>query len=266
MYNRIAINIPSRGRSQTKLPKFLHSVCGTVSTPDHIYVRLVSHLKDPSTAKVATEILNSYGVQHEIILENLPYCHIATYFNMCYEKSRHNDESMVESMLGDDMVFITHNWDLRLLRAINDADGVGLFYCGGDERFDDALCVNAFLTRKFVSMCGCRFMCPRFAGNGIDIVWQTACDAVGLSYYLSDTVINHEQCTRANVGEDETYSRYRMYSKRSWRKNQMHEEPEARKIVKSLAKHGYPQVHPLERFPVCRGKAGRHIIVSGPTE
>jgi|GEM_PF-2547588 len=264
MYNRISINLPTMGRAETKLPKFLHSLCGTVSTPDHIYVKLLVNLKDKASEDVGTEILESYGVKYQVLRENLPYCHIATYFNQCYYDGL-KDDMMVESMLGDDHVFITKGWDKRLLRAINDADGVGLFYCGGDERFDDALCVNAFLTRKFVTLCGCRFMCPLFPANGIDVVWQTACDAMGLSYYLSDTVIQHEQCTRASIGEDDTYRKYRMYSKRLWRKNQVREDSEARKIVESLKRHGYQEQYPMNKI-VQRNKPGRHIIVSGPID
>ena len=257
-WNKVVINLPSYGRATTKLPKMLKSAFETVSDPNNIELVLIHNpIKDPDTISVANQLCGEYGVVLTSVVENMARPHLSLYFNMAY-KQQDQDPRRAQGYYGDDMLFCTPGWDERVLWAIAKKEGIGVFYCAGDDRFGDALCVNMVLTRKFVRMCSNWFMCPKFPANGSDMVWQLAADATNLDMYIDDVVILHEQCSRAHLGWDETYHRL-FPARRQAIRDKMYEKSYAQKLVQRLNVHGFGDgrkaVHNLHRV-----RPGRHYI------
>jgi hypothetical protein len=237
MWNKIGIYLPTYKRSTTKLPIHLQSVFDTVSNLENIYYIFVVNELDEETTKFLKNYMKD-KCTYEIIFEKLKAPHLAKFFNMAYYKAKNQSENMLASMIGDDMIFETKNWDKILLNVVNQLNGEGIFYCAGDERLNAGLCVNLFLTRKFVNICECQFMCEEFPANGIDMIWQMVADVTGLGVYIQDIIIKHQQCSRADVGWDETFTRLKSSRDEAIAKAKL-EIIEADKIINTLIKHGF---------------------------
>lgn len=218
------------------------------------------HGVDPATHVIIQRLCGELGVAYEKIIDKISTPNLARYYNRCYMEAHHQNPGTVVSMVGDDMVFRTHGWEVRLLEAIERFKGIGVFYCAGDERFDDALCVNGFWTRQFVDQCGgwperewpgwvgkynlqwgeAPFMCPVFPANGIDVVWQLIGDATETSRYLADVIIKHNQWSRPEVGQDETsvlLSGARKATTRKLRRDEVDVEA-ANSVIRRLHEYG----------------------------
>lgn len=256
-WNRVGIFLPTYGRSDTKLPKCLKSAFETVRNPKDIYCVFVVNFHDKGSKEVAKALCDEFGIEHEFVLENLQRPHLAKFFNQCFTRAANRDPQMIVSMTGDDFVYCTPGWERRIIDEVNAHNGVGLFYCAGDERFSDALCVNAFMTRKFVQMCSCQFMCEFFQANSIDVIWQKAAEAADLDYYLEDVVILHEQCSRLHIGFDATYERLKG-SRNQAIKNRHHEPRYINDIVRALKRSGLP-THPWAHHMEVH-RPGRHYL------
>lgn len=262
-YNRICLMLPTYGRARTMLPRFLNSAINNIHKPEQVCFQFVVNKSDYDTIATIGEVLvgSSIEIDFNIMSENLPKPNLSVYFNMAYTSGKFRDVGTVASMVGDDMEFITADWDSIILDAINQKDGQGIFYCSGDERFIDGLCVNAFITRQFVERCRCKFMCDQFPANGIDKVWQIVADSMGCGYYIDDVTILHHQCSRPGNKFDETYERLAPMRKLAI-KNSHREKQAANRIIKNLVGSGMSLVNPPVEH-IQHGLIGRQWFSSG---
>jgi len=208
MYDKIVLMCPTYKRSKTLLPKFISSAINTADLKDSLQFCFCVNGTDADTI----EFLNGYdfcGYDYEIILENTRQPNLAKYFNMMYERSMFSScKETVVTMLGDDMEFITNGWDKKILDSVNDNNGIGVFYCDDDYIAHESLCVNLFVTKKFVECCCSKFMDERFAADMIDVVWYNAGFFSNTLRYLGDVKIRHNHNTRLDRSKfDETFNR-----------------------------------------------------------
>lgn len=245
------------------LPRFLNSAIKNIHKPEQVCFQFVVNKSDYDTVATIGEIMVGCrdGVDFNLLLESLPKPNLSAYFNMAYTSGKFRDAGTVASMVGDDMEFDTAGWDSIILDAINKKDGQGVFYCSGDERFVDGLCVNAFITRPFIDRCRCKFMCDQFPANGIDKVWQIVADSMGCGYYIDDVTILHHQCSRPGNKFDETYERLAPMRKLAI-KNSHREKQAANRIIKNLIGSGMSLINPPVEH-IQHGLVGRQWYCGG---
>jgi hypothetical protein len=291
-WNKIALYLPTYRRSDKKLPEHLESFVKNASDRKNIYYIFViqrhqnKRFDDYESEALCKRMMGEYGVNFEIIHDVNPNPSLARFYNRCYLEAKNKDEAMLVSMVGDDMLCRSMDWDARILETVNKTGGMGVYYTAGDERFDDALCVNAFMTRQWVDLCGgwvpkehsrwrhvygfsafAPFMCPAFDANGIDIVWQRIADHVGRAYYLPDVQIQHEQWSRSHIGEDETSKRLGTHRKEATRRTNSRHRPHvegADVIVNRLHRAGIGPGGTTDKLNgIIKGRSGRYWCYKG---
>ncbi len=207
-YKKINLMLPTYGRSDTMLPRFIASAISKVSDPENICFTFCVNKSDKNTIDFIKDRLRGGEVDYHIIYEELPRPHLAKYFNKMYKETRFKHASTIISMLGDDMEFLTDGYDLLILKAVNDCDGLGLIFGDDCYSWHEKLCVNLFTSRRFVDMLKpLPFMCEFYSRDQIDIVWRDVTMQMGLYIYVSSLKIKHHHCTRPDVGKDATYIR-----------------------------------------------------------
>jgi len=241
-WNKICIMLPTYGRSDMMLPRFINSVIDNADSREQFAICCLVNHKDAATLKYLKDRLKGYD--HQIMFENLPSPSLSHYFNTLYYSSTYTAPNIVASMVGDDMEITTKGWDTRILAAVNKYEGMGVFYCAGDDRFNAGLCVNVFLTRQWVEITGQKFMAEKFHGNGIDMVHQLSADATGFGRYLTDVIILHHQWSRKHIGHDETSKRLDPMRKKAIR-DKRYEVIYAKRMVDSIRHHFNIDVAPV---------------------
>jgi hypothetical protein len=195
VWDKICIMLPTYGRSDTLLPKFLSSCIQTAGNLKNIRFAFCVNGNDTETIRyIKTHNIYGTGVC-KIVLENLPTPNLAKYFNMLYEASASFGSDCLVSQLGDDMVFNTPGWDIKLLEAVNNYDGIGIFWMNDDYIAHERCAVNLFLTRKMVEATEKPFMCEEFAADFIDYIWTRIGKLTRTSHYFPDIIIKHNHNT-----------------------------------------------------------------------
>ena len=214
-YNRICCMIPTYGRSNTLFPVCLKTAIETSSSPSSVCFALCINVRDVETQ----EFLAAYdwrGHDWETFEENLPSPNLATYFNMLFDKTKTKPErGTLVTMLGDDMEFLTPNWDKLILDAVNAYKGVGVFWANDDYIARERCPVNLFLARDFVDATEHPFMCESFDAEMIDYIWGKVGKYTKTSHFLPDVHIKHNHNTRKQRSEwDDTFKRLNVIQER----------------------------------------------------
>jgi hypothetical protein len=200
--------LPTYGRSaaDSHLPKFITTALTNVSNLNNIAFTFCVNKRDTATINFINGRLREVAVDFEIIIEELPRPHLAKYFNMMYDQTKFNDESTLVSMLGDDMEFLTDSYDLLILNAANECDGLGLIFGDDCLWWHEQLCVNFFTSRRLVELIKPNpFMCELFPRDQIDIVWRDIAQQLGVYIYISSLKIRHNHSTAPGNTKDATF-------------------------------------------------------------
>lgn len=191
MYNRINLMLPTYKRvANGKLPKFISSACEMCDDPRQIVFTFLVNEDDNETLDYLKSLITPCSFQF-LITPIIDKPHLGRYFNQIYNETRFNDEWTLASMVGDDMVFLTRGYDTQILSAANRTNGVGIIYCDDDHAQHEKLCVNMFVSRKYVSGTGLPFM-PDFRGDCLDNYWMEIGRAYGGCHYFNNVKIKHE--------------------------------------------------------------------------
>jgi len=226
---------PSYGRSHNHLPNFIQSAIDTASDPARVHFAFLVNSGDQQT-KDFIQNFNFAGHQWEMIEEGLPAPHLAKYYNMLYAMTNTRDEAgTVVSMCGDDFIFRTKNWDKALLDSINHYEGIGCFYCNDDFIGREKLCVNLFLTRKFITLTEHPFMCELYPAEFIDFIWTEVGRFTKTLHFLADVHIFHDHGSK---NPDSTYNRLQPFRKEGWRIGKAKAKEIAFEIAQVLLKKG----------------------------
>jgi hypothetical protein len=206
-YDRVCLMLPTYGRSQTLLPKFVDSAIKTASSQKTVCFAFCANKRDTATLEYL-RTKDFQGHDHEVVVEDLPRPDLSVYFNMLYDQTKTRSEpGTLVSMVGDDMVFETHGWDATLLGQANHYEGVGVFYFNDAYIARERCAVNMFVTRKMVEATEQPFMAP-FAADMIDVVWTEVGRATKTLHFYPDIVLRHNHNTKLAVQSwDDTYRR-----------------------------------------------------------
>ena len=195
-YDKICLMVPTFKRVKNgKLPRFVESALQNVSTYKRIYFCFCINKKDEETVNYIDRLKNETLAEIDVVYENLLQPNLSYYFNKIYDETKFNDPGTLVSMLGDDMIFQTQDYDIEILKMINNHDGIGLVWCNDDYIAKSALCVNFFTTRKYVEGTEKPFMCPLFHADMMDVVWMICQKMTDTGHYLEDVVIKHDHGT-----------------------------------------------------------------------
>lgn len=223
-YNRINLFLPTRKRVENgKLPRYLKSVMDTVSDYKNVVLTFLVDTDDVET-EMYLYLNKELKCEFEIISNyKLKTPHLGKFYNILYEQTKFSDPKILVSMTGDDFVFVTKNWDLEILRNINDMNGVGIVHCK-DGIQNGRVAVNLFTTRKWINMIGGTFMCELFPADFIDTLHTEIARRTGHERYLENVSIIHEHSGLSSPDTyDETFKRLRnVYNEEYSGKNLTH--------------------------------------------
>jgi len=233
IYDKICLFCPTYGRSKTYLPKFVESA---EKNSNGICFSFCVNGKDVDTLKYITE--RKWKFPYEIIMEDLSKPHLAKYYNMIYNLSKWKPEKeTVVSMVGDDMQFLTPNWDIKILELINHYKGIGVFWANDDYIARERLCVNMFVTRDFVEATEHDFMCELFAAEMIDYLWHKVGKYTRTLHFDPDIHIKHDH-QYSYPTKDDTFNRLQPLRDAAWIGGKLKAKEIASKIAEILKKKG----------------------------
>ena len=193
IYDSIALMLPTYGRSSTYLPRFIDTAIQHWDNQSPISFGFCVNAADRATVEYIMRREWPEGIDYWVITESLPKPNLATYFNMLYEElKRRGDKGAVASMVGDDMIFETHGWNVRLLALINQYKGTGVFWCNDLFIARERCPVNLFVTQDFIEATEHPFMCEEFEGEMIDWLWGKVGKYTRTSHYDPDIHIRHD--------------------------------------------------------------------------
>lgn len=207
-YDSICLMLPTYGRASTLLPVFIGSAIRQAGFLPNIKFCFCVNKNDTDTQNYLNQYPFPATVEWEMMIEDLIQPNLAKYFNMMYDKTKFNRDETLVTMVGDDMEFITHGWDERILEEVNKYSGIGVFWCNDDYIAKSRLCVNLFVSRKFVQATRKPFMCPLFPADMIDVVWMEVGVRSNTGHYLSQVIIKHNHNSKKVYDQqDETFRR-----------------------------------------------------------
>jgi hypothetical protein len=190
-YNKICLMTPTYGRSTTYLPTFIDSALKTWDSQKPISFAFCVNIRDQATREYLRSV-DFKGCEWWIADECLPKPNLGAFFNTLYGslKSR-NEPATIATMLGDDMEFRTHGWNIHMLDLINQYQGIGPFWCDDDFIARERCPVNLFVSQQFVDATERPFMCEQFQGDMIDWIWAKVGKYTRTSHFHPEVHIFH---------------------------------------------------------------------------
>lgn len=188
-YTRINLMIPTFKRvASGMLPDCIRSFVNLASKLDNVVLTFLVNERDPETVAFFGPIVR-WAVPVDVIYVGYDKPHIGWFYNTLYERTKFQDEDTLVTLIGDDMVCQTQDWDLRILEAANDMDGMGIVHCR-DGIQNGQIGVNLFTTRKWVRATGGVFM-EDFPADFIDVIYTEVARRTGHETYLDSVYLEH---------------------------------------------------------------------------
>lgn len=192
MYKKINLLLPTRKRVRSgSLSRYLKSAMQTAD-PRRLVVTFLADRDDEETLRYLEKGEHIRCPYEVLINEEIRKPHLGRFYNRLYRETRWQEEEIAVSMTGDDMIFETPGWDLRVLEEMNRTQGWAVVYGDDDLWQHEKMCVNLFTSRRLVEATGRPFMCEYFAGDFLDAVWHEVGRQMRFLSYLNDVVIRHE--------------------------------------------------------------------------
>jgi len=199
---KIAILAPTRERMNNRLT-LLFSILTTVKDINNVNIYFGVDKDDP-TLQTINKVAKAIPSLNVIEIENSgEFLGLGVLWNKLVSLC---DEEII-SMIGDDMVFRTHNWDQMLLEEFNNMpkDKIQAIHCN-DDCHGANLAVNLFCHRKYAEILG-GFMREEFKINWVD-QWLHQCfNAFGRLKYREDIMIEHRHWVLGKNKRDNTAER-----------------------------------------------------------
>jgi len=202
---KISLLVPSRERLNLKL----NLICSILTTVKDINnVELIFGIdKDDPTRDIVYKIAAAIPFVKIVDIENNgKFIGINRICNILAA----NTDSEIFGYVGDDMIFKTPDWDLRILEEFNNnncpADKIKLVHCYDGHRNFDEICVNAFVHRKYYEVLG-YFTREEFLINWSDQWMYQTFNAFGRVKWLKDIHIQHNHWIYGERQKDKTADR-----------------------------------------------------------
>lgn len=200
---KIAILVPSRERMNRRLT-LLTSVITSVSDINNVNIYFGVDKDDP-TRDLIYKVSRAIPSVKIVDIENGgKFIGLGKMWNICVE----NSTEEIISMIGDDMVFKTPNWDLEVIKEFTEdcpEDKIKAIHCN-DDCHGAKLAVNLFCHRKYAEVMG-QFMREEFKINWVDQWLHQVFNAFGRLKYRGDIMIEHRHWVLGKDTRDRTADR-----------------------------------------------------------
>ena len=214
---KIAILVPSRERMNRRLT-LITSIITTVSNINNVNIYFGVDKDDP-TRDLVYKISKAIPCVKILDLENEgKFIGLGKMWNECVRQSTEE----IISMIGDDMVFRTPNWDIEIIKEFTENcpdDNIKAIHCN-DDHHKQKLAVNLFCHRKFADVMG-QFMREEFRINWVDQWLHQLFDCYGRLKYRDDIMIEHRHWlygknTRDGIAERMAHADMLISSDKLW--------------------------------------------------
>lgn len=199
---KIAILVPTRERMNNRLT-LLFSILTTVSDINNVVIYYGVDKDDPTLEtinKVATAIPALKIIEIE---NNGEFLGLGKLWNIL----THESTEEIISMIGDDMVFKTLNWDIEIINEFKNGpvDNIQAVHCN-DDYHGAKLAVNIFCHRKYAEVLG-GFMREEFKINWVDQWMHQLFNSFNRLKYRGDIMIEHRHWVIGKNKHDKTAER-----------------------------------------------------------
>jgi hypothetical protein len=199
---KISILVPTRERMNNRLT-LLFSILTTVSDINNINVYYGVDKDDP-TLETIKKVASAIPCLKVIEIENNgQFLGLGKLWNILVK----NSTEEIISMIGDDMVFKTKDWDLKIIEEFIDGpcDNIKAVHCN-DDCHGAKLAVNLFCHRKYADVMG-GFMREEFKINWVDQWLHQVFSAFDRLRYRGDIMIEHRHWVLGKNVKDKTAER-----------------------------------------------------------
>ena len=199
---KIAILVPTRERMNNRLT-LLFSILTTVNDINNVNVYYGVDKDDP-TLDTIKRVAKAIPSLHVVEIDNKgEFLGLGKLWNILTEVSTEE----IISMIGDDMVFKTKDWDLKIIEEFANApeDNIKAVHCN-DDCHGAKLAVNLFCHRQYASVLG-QFMREEFKINWVDQWLHQVFNAFGRLKYREDIMIEHRHWVLGKNTRDNTANR-----------------------------------------------------------
>lgn len=233
---KIALLVPSRERIDKKIA-LIESIKNTVSDLDNIKLYFGIDDDDP-LAKSAEEISQKNSFVKIVNIKNEgKFLGLGKLWNICAFQAKED----ILSMIGDDMLFKTKNWDAMVIDEFIypncPKDNIKMLYCN-DGRHGKAIAVNFFIHRAYMNITG-YLTREEFMVDFIDLWPQQVFNSLGRLKYRGDILIEHlhwsfRKSTKDGVSNNLRGNQYPEKSQKLWNDTLKDRIDEAAKIGKYI--------------------------------
>jgi hypothetical protein len=199
---KIAILVPTRERMNNRLT-LLFSILTTVSDINNVNIYYGVDKDDP-TLETIKKVAKGIPSLKVIEIENEgKFLGLGKLWNILVKESTDD----IISMIGDDMVFKTKDWDLEILNEFKEmpSDNIKAVHCN-DDCHGAKLAVNLFCHRKYAEVLGV-FMREEFKINWVDQWLHQLFSAFDRLVYRGDIMIEHRHWVLGKNVHDDTAKR-----------------------------------------------------------
>lgn len=188
----ISVLLPTRGRPNS-VARLLDSARETAATEVEFVVYVD---EDDHTIERTRDVLHRHAANVVIGPRDV----LSKMWNICWEHARHD----VVMQCGDDIVFRSDDWDLRVLEEF-DASVDKILFVHGDDGFQhERIGTHGFLHRNWIETVG-YFVPPYFSSDYNDLWLTEVADALGRRRYLPEVVTEHMHPVAGKGSWDQTH-------------------------------------------------------------
>lgn len=203
LYNmKIAILVPTRERMNNRLT-LLFSILTTVNNINNVNIYFGVDADDPSLPLIQKVSVAIPCLRIIEINNKGEFLGLGKLWNILANESTEE----IISMIGDDMVFKTQNWDLEIINEFQKMpkDKIQAIHCN-DDCHGSKLAVNLFCHRQYVNVLG-KFMREEFKINWVDQWLHQVFNCFGRLKYRGDIMIEHRHWVLGKAKRDTTAER-----------------------------------------------------------
>jgi hypothetical protein len=199
---KISILVPTRERMNNRLT-LLFSILTTVSDINNVNIYYGVDKDDP-TLDTIKKVSSAIPCLKVVEIENGgEFLGLGKLWNILVD----NSTEEIISMIGDDMVFKTKDWDLKILEEFKNgpSDNIKAVHCN-DDCHGAKLAVNLFCHRKYAEIMN-GFMREEFKINWVDQWLHQVFSAFNRLTYRDDIMIEHRHWVLGKNVRDKTADR-----------------------------------------------------------
>lgn len=182
----ISILTPMRGRPWAT-HRFLESIYDTTENREQVEVISRIDDNDEKMLQFVNEYREFLPVRTRFIIGKSTFPNISAMFEECYQVAEGN----IFFMAGDDLVFKTKSWDIKIESVFKDTypDKIACVW-GDDKMFGPQLATHNFVHRKWIETIG-HYTCPMGMTYHNDNWIHDIARRVNRLHYISDLIIEH---------------------------------------------------------------------------